>query len=160
MRLRTTGETPIVTATAKYENLSMVSAITNKGRVHWMIVDGTINADRFIEFLTGLCKDSRGKVFLILDNVKVHHSKPVEEWLSGKGKKIEVFFLPAYSLDLNPDEHLNADLKHGVGSKVPSRTKTKLQQSAMEHMTMFESKPERIRKYFMDPAIKYASVSY
>lgn len=154
------GETPIVTATAKYENLSMVSAITNKGRVHWMIVDGTINADRFIGFLTGLCQDSRKKVFLILDNLKVHHSKPVKEWLSGKEKKIEVFFLPAYSPDLNPDEHLNADLKQGVGSKVPSRTKKMLHQSATEHMTMLKSKPERIRRYFMDPAIKYASASY
>ena len=154
------GETPIVTATAKYENLSMVSAITNKGRVHWMIVDGTINAERFIEFLTGLCKDSRRKVFLILDNLKVHHSKPVKEWLSGKEKKIEVFFLPAYSPDLNPDEHLNADLKQGVGSKVPSRTKKMLHRSATEHMTMLESKPERIRTYFKDPAIKYASASY
>ncbi len=115
----------------------MVSAITNRGRVHWMIVGGTINADRFIEFLTGLCKDSRGKVFFI-----------------------EMLFLPACSPDLNPDQNLNADLKQGIGSKVPSRTKTKLQQSATEHMTMLESKPERIRKYFMDPAINYAPVSY
>lgn len=154
------GETPVVTATAKYENLSMISAITNKGRVHWMIVDGTINADRFIEFLTGLCKDSRRKVFLVLDNLKVHHSKPVTEWLQGKEKKIELFFLPAYSPDLNPDEHLNADLKHGVGSKTPSRTKRMLEKSATEHMLMLESKPQRIRKYFKDPAIKYASASY
>jgi len=139
------GETPVVTTTAKYENLSMVSAITNKGRVHWMIVDGTINTDWFIEFLTGLCKDSRRKVFLILDNLKVHHSKPVKDWLEVRKDKIELFFLPAYSPDLNPDEHLNADLKQGVGSKAPSRAKAMLQKSATEHMTMLKSKPKRIR---------------
>lgn len=154
------GETPVISATAKYENLSMVSAITNKGRVHWMIVDGTVNADRFIEFLNGLCMDSRKKIFLVLDNLKVHHSKPVKEWLETRKRKIEFFFLPAYSPDLNPDEHLNSDLKQGVGSKAPSRTKLMLQKSATEHMTMLKATPHRIRKYFKDPAIVYASASY
>jgi transposase len=154
------GETPVINTTAKYENLSMVSAITNKGRVNWMIVDGTINADRFIEFLTALCKDTRRKVYLILDNLKVHHSKPVKEWLIGREGKIELFFLPSYSPDLNPDEHLNSDLKQGVGSKAPSRTKRMLQESATQHMSMLESKPKRIRTYFKDPAITYASASY
>ena len=154
------GETPVISATAKYENLSMISAITNKGRVHWMIVDGTVNADRFIEFLKGICKDSRRKVFLILDNLKVHHSKPVKQWLETRKNKIELFFLPAYSPDLNPDEHLNSDLKQGVGTKAPSRTKHMLQKSATDHMTMLKANPKRIRRYFKDPAIKYASASY
>jgi len=154
------GETPVISATAKYENLSMISAITNKGRVQWMIVDGTVNADRFIEFLKGICKDSRRKVFLILDNLKVHHSKPVKQWLETRKSKIELFFLPAYSPDLNPDEHLNSDLKQGVGSKAPSRTKHLLQKSATDHMTMLKASPNRIRRYFKDPAIQYASASY
>jgi transposase len=154
------GETPVTNATAKYENLSMISAITNKGRVHWMIVDGTVNSERFIEFLDGLRRDSRKKIFLILDNLRVHHSKPVQEWLEKWATRIEVYFLPAYSPDLNPDEHLNADLKQGVGSKAPARTKIHLQKAATEHMTMLEGNPKRIRKYFKDPAIKYAAASY
>jgi len=154
------GQTPVVKATAKYENLSMVSAITNKGKVSWMIVEGTINAERFIEFTTGLCKDSRKKIFLVLDNLKVHHSKPVKNWLVGKEKKIELFFLPAYSPDLNPDEHVNADLKQGVGAKVPVRTKEALHKAAHSHMEMLKSNPSRIQKYFKDPAISYAAVNY
>jgi transposase len=154
------GATPIVNATAKYENLSMISAITNKGRVQWMIADGTINAERFIEFLTALCKDSRRKIFLILDNLRVHHSKPLKEWLIGREKKIELFYLPSYSPDLNPDEHVNSDLKQGIGSKVPVRTKKRLQAAATEHMQMLSKNRKRIRKYFKDPAIQYASASY
>ena len=154
------GETPVTNATAKYENLSMVSAITNKRRVHWMIVEGTVNAERFIEFLEGLRRDSRKKIFLILDNLKVHHSKPVKEWLEKWKSRVEVFYLPAYSPDLNPDEHLNADLKHGVGLKAPARTKVHLQKTATEHMIMLEGNPKRIRKYFKDPAIQYAAASY
>lgn len=152
------GQSPVVSVPARYENLSMVSAITNKGKVHWMIVDGAVNADCFTEFLDGLRRDTRGKVFLVLDNLKVHHSKPVKEWLEEWKARVEVFFLPSYSPDLNPDEHLNADLKQGVGSKAPSRTKTKLRKAATEHMAMLEENPRRIKEYFKDPAINYAAV--
>lgn len=152
------GKTPIVHATAAYENLSMVSAITNKGKVSWMIVEGTINADRFIEFLTRLIHDAFRKIFLVLDNLKVHHAKVVTEWLSSRTDQIELFFLPPYSPDLNPDEHLNADVKYGVGSRTPSRTKRKLQDAAESHMRMLEENPGRIRRYFEDPVIHYASI--
>ena len=154
------GETPVVNATAKYENLSMVSAINNRGRVHWMIVDGAVNAARFIEFLDALVRDAHRKVFLVLDNLKVHHSRLVKEWLGNHTTEIELFFLPAYSPDLNPDEHLNADVKQGVGSRAPVRTKNRLHTAITNHMSMLESMPERICKYFNDPAISYAGVIY
>lgn len=154
------GETPVVKVTAKYENLSMVSAITNRGRVHWMIVDGAVNAACFIEFLDALVRDAKRKVFLILDNLKVHHSKVVKHWLSEHTEQIELFFLPAYSPDLNPDEHLNADVKQGVGSRATVRTKNKLHHAITNHMQMLESNPQRICSYFRDPAISYAAVLY
>jgi len=152
------GETPVINVTAKYENLSMISAITNKGKVQWMIVDGAVNIERFIEFLERLIKGARYKIFLIVDNLKVHHSKKVQEWVTEHTKRIELFFLPAYSPDLNPDEHLNADLKQGVGSRAPSRTKANLKAAAEDHLSMLKRTPSRIRKYFRDPAINYASM--
>lgn len=154
------GKTPVVQATAKYENLSMVSAITNKGHVHWMIVEGGMNIERFIEFLDALVRDAPRKVFLVLDNLKVHHATIVTDWVAAHKEKIELFFLPAYSPDLNPDEHLNADLKQGVGSRTPVRTKANLKASATNHMAMLRQSPERILSYFRDPAIHYASVSF
>jgi transposase len=74
------GKTPVVQATATYQNLSMVSAITNRGKVSWMIVDGSVNIERFIEFLERLIRDAERKVFLVLDNLKVHHGILVQEW--------------------------------------------------------------------------------
>jgi transposase len=151
------GKTPQVLATAKYENLSMVSAITNKGKISWMIVEGTINSDRFIEFLERLIKDASRKVFLILDNLRVHHSVKVKEWLEGHEGEISLYFLPPYSPDLNPDEHVNADLKYGIGSKSPVRTKSLLEENARIHMEILKANPQRIEKYFKNPAIAYAS---
>lgn len=151
------GSTPVINATAKYENLSMISAITNKGKVNWMIVDGAVDIDRFIEFLKGLIKNRKRKIFLILDNLKVHHGKQVAKWVEKNHMRIELFFLPAYSPDLNPDEHLNADLKQGVGSRAPSRTKKNLAKAAGEHLAMLKTTPKRIMEYFKDPAIAYAA---
>jgi len=152
------GKTPVVQATAAYQNLSMISAITNKGKVSWMIVDGSVNIERFIEFLERLVHDAERKVFLVLDNLKVHHSTLVKEWVEKQRGKIELFFLPAYSPDLNPDEHLNSDVKYGVGSRTPVRNKNTLRKAADEHMAILKGTPKRIARYFEDPAISYAAV--
>lgn len=69
----------------------MISAITNKGLMRFAFHDGAINTDRFIEFLEALIEDAQRKVFLIVDNLRVHHVKLVKAWLEGKEEKIEIF---------------------------------------------------------------------
>jgi len=88
----------------------MISTVTNRGQVQFMIYSGSMNSDRLIEFMAQLTKASSTKVFLILDNLRVHHSKLVKEWLEVEKNHIEVFYLPAYSPDRNPDEYLNCDV--------------------------------------------------
>ena len=56
---------------------------------------GNFNADRLIEFLEALIKDAIKKVFLILDNLRAHHSKPLKDWLAERADRIEVFYLPS-----------------------------------------------------------------
>ena len=71
--------------------------------------------------------------------------------------KIELFYLPSYSPELNPEERLNADLKQAIYTKVPVRTKAKLKAATMEHMQTLEKSPERVKKYFQDSRVKYAA---
>jgi transposase len=111
-----------------------------------MIIDEAFNSDKLIEFLEALIKDAVKKVFLILDNLHVHHSKPVKKWVGEHNDKIELFYLPSYSPELNPEERLNADLKHSIYSKVPVRTKAKLKAATTEHMLILEKSPERVKK--------------
>lgn len=152
------GQTPVAYAVGgTREKLSMISTVTNQGKTRWMIVDESFNSDKLIEFLAALIKDAHCKVFLILDNLRVHHSKPVKAWVADRKQKIEVFYLPSYSPELNPDERLNADLKYAIGSKVSIRTKNKLKAAATAHMELIESSPERVKKYFQDPRVKYAA---
>ncbi len=85
----------------------MIATVTNKGCARWQIIDGNFDSDRLIEFLELLIKDAGRKVFLILDSLRVHHSKPVKAWLEKNNEKIECFYLPNYSPELNPEERLN-----------------------------------------------------
>jgi transposase len=152
------GKTPVTMAVGgTRQKLSMIATVTNQGKARWMIIDGAFNHERLIEFFESLVKDTDKKVFLILDNLGVHHCKPVKAWLAANIAKMEVFYLPSYSPELNPEERLNADLKHVIRSKVPVRTKAKLQAAAVEHMTELETKPERIKSFFQDPFVKYAA---
>ena len=152
------GKTPVAkTIGSTRHKLSMIATVTNQGKTRWMIIDDAFDADKLIELLAALIKDAGKKVFLILDNLRVHHSKPVKAWLSERKTQIEVFYLPSYSPELNPEERLNADLKQAMGKRAPVRTKTKLRDAANEHMSMLENSPERVRAYFRDPVVKYAS---
>jgi transposase len=110
-----------------------------------------------IEFLQALIKDAGKKVFLILDNLRVHHSKLVKAWVAERKDQIELFYLPSYSPQLNPEERLNADLKQEMGKRVPVRTKAKLREAANDHMTMLEQNPERVMSYFQDRRVRYAA---
>lgn len=151
------GKTPVAYAPGTRQRLSMIATVTNKGCARWQIIDGNFDSDRLIEFLELLIKDAKKKVFLILDNLRVHHSKPVKAWLEINKEKIECFYLPSYSPELNPEERLNANLKQAMGTKVPVRTKEKLRAAAKDHMTMLENNPERVAAFFQDPNVKYAA---
>jgi transposase len=107
--------------------------------------------------LEALITDAGKKVFLILDNLRVHHSRLVKAWVAGHSEKIELFYLPSYSPQLNPEERLNADLKQAMGKRVPVRTKAKLRAAASEHMAMLEQSPERVIGYFQDSRVRYAA---
>lgn len=122
-----------------------------------MIIDESFDADKLIEFLALLIKDAGRKVFLILDNLRVHHSKIVKAWVAERQDQIELFYLPSYSPQLNPEERLNADLKQEMGKQVPVRTKAKLRDAANLHMMSLEQNPERIIGYFQDRRVRYAA---
>lgn len=152
------GKTPVArTIGGTRQKLSMIATVTNQGKTRWMIIDDAFDADKLIEFLQALIKDAGKKVFLILDNLRVHHSKIVKAWVAEHKEDIELFYLPSYSPQLNPEERLNADLKQEMGKRVPVRSKAKLRDAANEHMMLLERTPERVIAYFQDRRVRYAA---
>ncbi|MDZ7720523.1 MAG: IS630 family transposase [Balneolaceae bacterium] len=113
------GQTPVRKSMAKRLSVNMISTVTNQGKVQFMIYSDTMNSERFIEFLQQLIKTNSRKLYVIADNLRVHHSRPVTEWVQEHEDQIALFFLPAYSPEKNPDEYLNCDLKQGM-SQTPA----------------------------------------
>ena len=128
------GQTPVVRPNQRRIGLGLISAVSNRGELRWKMLDGAIKAPVLIDFLQRLIRDAKRKVFLILDRLPVHRAAVVREWLARHKRQIEVSYLPAYSLELNPDEGLNADLKQNVRRKAPMRSKPQLKQAAISHM--------------------------
>jgi transposase len=151
------GQTPVVRVNNKRHGLSVISSVTNKGQMRWKIFDGALNADILIDFLRRLVRDAGRKVYLILDNLRVHHSKPVKAWLAEHKHQIEVFYLPSYSPELNPDEMANADLKQAVTKLAPARTKLQLVKATAKHLRSVQRQPERIKRYFEHEPVRYAA---
>ena len=142
---------------AKRSSINMISTVTNQGKVRFMIYEGSMNAERFIQFIKKLIKGTKKKIFLVLDNLRVHHAKVVKKWLKDYKHRIALFFLPAYSPELNPDEYLNGDLKSGVHSKSPARDKESLTKKVRSQMKMLQRSSDRVKKYFKHRKISYAA---
>ena len=117
------GKTPVVSTESKKIKINMLSAVSKRGKLRFMLYKDNMNSKKLIDFMRRLISDSNKKVFLILDNLRVHHSRKVTEWVENHKDKIEVFYLPPYAPEYNPDELVNSDLKRAVGQKPGLRKK-------------------------------------
>jgi transposase len=151
------GRTPVVRVCHRRAGLSLLSAVSNKGELRWMVLDGAVKAPVLIRFLQRLIRDARRKVFLILDRLPAHRARQTRDWLAEHGAEIEAFHLPPYSPDLNPDEGVHADLKQTVTRKVPARSKPQLKRAVISHMRKLAKMPKRIRSIFQHPQFRYAA---
>jgi transposase len=150
------GRTPVL-AQSRRERVNLISSVTNQGKVRFMLYRDTLGADVLIRFLERLIQESGRKVFLVLDDLRVHHSGKVRAWLDGKAGKIELFFLPSYSPELNPDEYLNADLKARMNAAEPVRQRGQMQAKVLSHLRSIQKQPARVRAYFAAKHIRYAA---
>ena len=151
------GKTPVVTRTAKRISQSMISAVSNRGLMRFMLYEAALNALRFIAFLRRLIKDAGQKVILILDNLKVHHAAKVTAWVAAHAHEIELCYLPAYAPDHNPDEYLNNDLKQKLRQQPQPVSKDALTRSTRAVLRAIQRSPRRIQTYFKPQPVQYAA---
>ena len=135
----------------------MISAISNQGKVHFMFYKDTMTVQKLIEFMERIISCNERKVFLILDNLRVHQSKLLDDFLREHAAFIKVFHLPSYSPDLNPDEYLNRDLNSNLNNKPLGRAKGKIEEHAKAYMDDVYHDPGHIAKLFHAESVLYAS---
>jgi transposase len=151
------GKTPVVRINATKSRINMISSITNRGKVRFMLYKENMTSQIMIKFMSRLVKGTDRKVFLILDNLRVHHSKVVKAWLEEHKEEIAIFYLPSYSPELNPDEYLNGDLKQCIRSGLPARSQKTLTKKTRSFMRRLQNRPKHVSNYFKHPKISYAA---
>jgi transposase len=150
------GQTPIVTTTGARFGYNLISAVSPKGAMRFIIIEGKVNGEVFIDFLKRLIHNWPRKVFLILDGHPVHKSVAVAQFVTATKGRLQIFYLPPYSPKLNPDEQVWNHLKNqGVG-KQPITGPDQLKKLILSHLRKIQKLPALVRSFFMTPDTVYA----
>jgi transposase len=151
------GQTPVILGTGQRFRCNLISAISNHGRLAFMVFKQRFTAKVLLDFLRRLVRHAGRKVFLVVDGHPVHKAKKVRQWLEKHASKIELFLLPGYSPELNPDEYLNQDMKsNALGRQRPSN-QAEMITNLRSRLRSTQRKPYKVKNYFQHPDVKYAA---
>jgi len=151
------GQTPVVRATGQRFGCNMISAITNRGALAFMVFEGKFQNPAFIAFLKRLLKQRTGKVYLIVDGHPVHRSASAKEFVADHAKRLRLIRLPGYCPELNPDELLNQDVKTNALGKSRPTNKAQMLASLRRHLHRRQKQPHVIKSLFQEKHVRYAA---
>lgn len=151
------GATPVIPGTGKRFKSNMISAVSNRGDLRFMTYRAKFTSRVFIDFLRRLIKDQDRPIYLIVDNHPVHVSYAVRQWVESR-EKINLFFLPAYSPELNPDEYVNNDVKSNALGRRRPHTLGEMERNVRSYLRSKQRSPESVRRYFLAESVRYAAV--
>src|SRR2546426_1740718 len=152
------GQTPVVRSTGQRSSVNMLSAVSARGHLRFMVSKGRVNGSVFVEFLKRLTHNAPRPIFLILDGGSYHQSKLVKEYVARLGGKLRLFFLPPYAPELNPDEQVwNYVKNHGVG-RAELRGGQELKKFVFARLRSLQKLPWTIRMFFLTPDTQYAAL--
>lgn len=152
------GKTPVLPRPAARVSQSMISSLTNRGTLRFMVYDGALTAATFLVFLRRLVQGAAGrKLFVIVDNLRVHRARQVTAWVQAHAGRIEVFYLPPYAPEHNPDEFLHNDIKQAMARRQVPRDKAALKAGLTSYMRSLQRRPAKVRAFFQAPSVRYAA---
>ena len=151
------GRTPVIRRPAKRFSQSMISRLTNPGKLRFMIYEGALKAPIFLNFLRRLVREAACKRFVIVDNLPVHRAHRVTAWVQDHADRIELCYLPSYAPEHNPDEFLNNDLKQAMARRRTPRDKAALKSGLTSYRRSLQRCPAKVRTFFQAPTVRYAS---
>lgn len=151
------GNTPVVPGTGQRFGCNMISAITNRGHLNFMVFKTRFTAKVFVGFLKRLLRQVKHKVFLIIDGHPVHRSGTAKNWMKENARRIQFFYLPGYSPELNPDEMLNQDVKSNAVGRQRARNQSELVGNVRGFLRSRQRRPNIVRNYFNEKHVRYAA---
>jgi transposase len=152
------GKTPVIGGTGQRFGCNMISAITNRGRLYFMVFRSRFVTAVFIQFLRRLRKQVDRPIYLILDSHPVHRSAAVRNEVDSHRGKVKLFFLPGYSPELNPDEYLNQDVKANAVGRVRVATQREMISNVRGYLRSTQRMPDVVEKFFHAKPVRYAAM--
>lgn len=150
------GKTPTIPGTGKRFGCNMISAITNRGRLLFMVFKRRFTTTVFVKFLNRLVRQVGG-LFLIIDGHPVHRSAAVKRWLV-EHPQLRLFYLPGYSPKLNPDELLNQDVKSNAVGRQRSQNQDEMVSTVRSYLRSTQKQPQIVQQYFHQKDVRYAAM--
>lgn len=151
------GQTPIIPGTGQRFRCNVLSTLTNRGALAFMVFTEALTVPVFLRFLRRLLRQAERPVFLIVDRHPVHRAQTVQRWVAQRPALLRVFFLPAYSPELNPDEYLNQDVKSNALGRQRPRDRTELMRTVRSRLRSRQRQPAVVQRYFQAPDVQYAA---
>lgn len=145
------GDAPVIRATGQRFGCNMISAITNKGALDFMVFQGKFVTPVFVEFMKRLLKQAKGKVYLIVDGHPVHKSRQAKKFVAENNKRLRLIVLPGYCSELNPD------VKNNAPGKSCPRDKGQMMATVRSHLHRRQKQPQVIKNFFHEKHVRYAA---
>jgi len=152
------GKTPVVVSTGQRHSVNMISAVSARGHLRFMLTKGRVNGTVFVEFLKRLMHNAQRPIFLILDGGSFHRSKPVRDYVGSLEGTLQLFFLPSYSPELNPDEQVWNYVKHHGVAKAALHGREALKKFVLARLRSLQKLPWTVRMFFLTPDTQYAAL--
>lgn len=149
--------TPVVEEYRGKFGINCVSAVSAKGLLRFKMFEGKMNSAFFIDFLQGLHSDNGKPVFVIVDRASYHRSLEVKNFIKKQKGQIRLFYLPAYSPELNPDEQIWNRAKNTVG-KICIENKDHMKKVVLKTLRSLQKKTLKIISCFQLEKTKYAAL--
>lgn len=150
------GETPVVTVTGRRFSFNMISAVSPRGEIRFMIHEGSVTAPVFKEFLKRLMVGATKPVFVVVDGHSIHKAKLIKDYVDSLNGNLKLFYLPPYSPHLNPDEQVWAHAKRQV-SKQFVQSKDDMKKLAIGALRRLQKLPTLVKSFFRQPECQYAA---
>ena len=121
-----------------------------------MVYTGRFNATKFIECLKNFMRYRRQRIFIIMDGHPVHKAKVIKEYIKGFNGKLEMYLLPPYAPDLNPDELVWNQMRNIGTSKKPLKKGESLKKRAILDLESIKREKKLILSFFKNDKVSYA----
>ncbi|PSO59943.1 MAG: hypothetical protein BRC35_02780, partial [Cyanobacteria bacterium QH_10_48_56] len=152
------GQTPVLETTGQRFGCNLISTLTNYGTLRFQVFEGSFTTEVFLAFLRRLVRSVPRKIFFIVDRHPVHRAHRVQQWVAQHADQIELFYLPPYIPERNPDEYLNQEIKAHVTRQRRPHHVAGLKRMVRAYLHQLQQWPEKLSHFFWLPQVQYAGL--